>query len=269
LGFIGPHRLQFALELFTKAIEVDPEYALAHAGVADCCSLLKMYYPLANADLERADRASRRALDLDPDLPEAHAARGFALFQMQRHQEAETAFETAIRLDTKQFEARYFFARMRFQQGRFLEAVQLFEDACRAREDYQASYFAAQSYAALGSDVGARAAYGRALEIVKRHLDLNPDDPRAGTVRACCHCRLGERTEGLEWAERALAIDPSDAGVRYNVACLFALEGETNRALECLQQAVAAGFGNQEWIEKDPDLESLHDHPTFKALFPS
>ena len=97
-------------------------------------------------------------------------------------------------------------------------------------------------------------------------MELNPDDPRAATMRAVAHCRLGDAANGLLWAERATAIDPEDAGVRYNVACLYALEGETERAIDCLEQAFARGFGNKSWIAADPDLASLHDHPRFQAL---
>ena len=105
-----------------------------------------------------------------------------------------------------------------------------------------------------------------ALEVAERHMDLNPDDPRAATMRAVSLCRLGRLEEGKEWAERALEIDPADAGVRYNVACLFALEKEPERAIDCLEEAIAAGFGNSAWIRQDPDLASLKGNPRFEEL---
>jgi Flp pilus assembly protein TadD len=97
-------------------------------------------------------------------------------------------------------------------------------------------------------------------------MDLNPDDPRAATIRAMALCRLGSRDEGLRWAERALAIDPRDAGVRYNVACLYALEGAADKALQALEEVVRAGFGNKAWFRRDPDLASLRGDPRFQAL---
>ncbi len=258
--------LEFARQMFTRAIELDPGFALAHAGVADCCALLHMYYRGSAAELEEADRASRKALELDPDLAEAHAARGFALFQLGRHDEAEREFETAVRVDPSQFDARYFHARQAFQLGELEKAARLFEDASRVCEDYQARFFAAQSYAALGREAEADAAYRRALDVVERHLALNPDDARAATMCAVSWCRTGDKAKGLEWAKRALAIDPEDAGVRYNVACLYALEGEPEQAIACLEEALARGFGNRDWIRRDPDLASLRDHPRFQAL---
>ncbi|MGD2217389.1 MAG: tetratricopeptide repeat protein [Gemmatimonadales bacterium] len=219
--------------MFRHAIEADPDYALAYAGVANASALIHMYYPSSEGNLESADQASTRALELDPELPEAHAARGFALSMLKRFAEAEQKFLTAIRLDPKLYEARYFYARPCFQQGKLAEA---------------------------------EVQYRRALQVTEKHMQLNPDDPRAATMRPVSLCRLGRLEEGLHWAEQALAIDPEDAGVRYNVACLYALEGEVDRAMDCLEDAIRVGFGNRGWIEQDPDLASIREHPRFQRL---
>ena len=261
--------LEFAREMFTHAIEIDPGYAPAWAGIADCCSQLKMYYPGAEADLARADSASRKALELAPQLPEAHASRAFALWMLDRHAEATREFEAAIQLDPRQFDALYFYARSLFQHGEYEQAAALFQRAAAVRDDYQASFFAAQSLAALGREAEARAGYRQALRAAEDHIALNPDDPRAATMRAVSHCRLGEQSEGIRWAERALVIDPEDAGVLYNVACLYALEGLRDRAIDALEEALRRGFGNLEWISRDPDLDALHGDPRFQALMAS
>jgi adenylate cyclase len=236
---------EYARQMFARAIEIDPEYALAYAGVASSSALIHMYYPTSEGTLEQADRASLRALELDPELAEAHAARGLALFLMKQLDQAEFEFKTAMRLDPNQYEARYFYARACFQQGKLAAAARLFEEASEVREDYQASFFAAQSHEALGDEAEAEAGYRRALAVVEKHMELNPDDPRAATMRAVSLCRLGQQEQGLYWAERALAIDPEDAGVRYNVACLYALEGMADKAISCLEDAIRVGFGNR------------------------
>ncbi len=259
--------LQFAQEMFERAIEIDPDYALAYTGLANASALVHMYYPSARADIERADEASRKALELAPDLADAHAARGFALFLMKHLEEAEKLFKSAIRLDSKLFEAHYFYARACFQQGRLADAAERFEAAFRAREDYQAAFFAAQSHEALGNKSDALAAYRRALDVTEKHMDLNPDDARAATMRAVSLCRLGRLADGVHWAERALAIDPEDAAVRYNVACLYSLEGMKDEAIACLEDAMRVGFGNREWLKHDPDLNPLRGDPRFEALF--
>ncbi|NIN71156.1 MAG: tetratricopeptide repeat protein [Gemmatimonadetes bacterium] len=261
--------LEFAREMFRRAIEADPEYALAYAGIADASSLILMYYPSSEGNLEQADIASRKALELDPDLPEAHAARGFALSMAKRFDEAEQEFNIAMRLDPRLYEAHYFYARACFQQGKLTEAARLFEEAAQVREDYQAVFFAAQSHEALGNKDRAETLYRRALQVAEQHMELNPDDPRAATMRAVSLCRLGRLEEGLDWAEQALAIDPDDAGVRYNVACLYAVEGEAEKAIDCLEDAIRVGFGNKGWIEQDPDLAAIREHPRFQGLLES
>jgi TolB-like protein/tetratricopeptide (TPR) repeat protein len=258
--------LEFARERFTRAIGLDPGFALAHAAIADCCSQLHMYYPTAAHDLELADRASRRALELEPDLPEAHAARAYALFQLGRNDEASTEFQTAIRLGPTLAEPRYFYARQCFQLGRPAEAARWFEDAARVEENFECRFFAAQAYEADGRSEQSRVAYGRALEAAERQLAFHPDDPRAATMRAVALCRLGRPEEGLEWARRALDLDPEDAGVRYNVACLYALEDRGDEAIAALEACIRLGFGNLEWIQRDPDLAKIRSDERFRRL---
>jgi serine/threonine protein kinase/Tfp pilus assembly protein PilF len=259
--------LQFARQMFIRATEIDPQYALAYAGIADCCAMLVHFYgESGDIHLAEADRASRRALELDPELAQAHSARGFTLWLMDRFEEAKTEFETAMGLDPGQAETPYLYGRACFQRGELAQAVRLFEAACRGRDHHEACYFAAQTHTALGDKEAALTAYRLALRAVEKHVKLNPDDARAFTIGAVALCRLGERQSGLEWAERAIAIDPNDAGIQYNVACLFALEGERTRALQSLEAAVRAGFAHRDWVEKDPDLDSIRDDPRFKAL---
>ncbi len=258
--------LQFAREMFQRAIALDDAFARAWAGVADCCSLLHMYYPQSGADLDLADAASAKALALAPEDAAAHTARAFALWRLGRGPEASVEFAEALRLDASSFDAHYFHARMLFGMGRTADAAAHFEAAARVQEDYQARFFAAQSRAALGESDEAAAAYRRALHAAEQHLELNPDDPRAATMCAVSLCRLGRKDDGLAWAARAVDIDPEDPGVIYNVACLYALEGQTERALDFLEQALRAGFGGRDWVAHDPDLDSLRDHPRFRQL---
>jgi TolB-like protein/Tfp pilus assembly protein PilF len=260
--------LVFARQMFERAIQRDPGFARGYAGLAEACALLDHFFPREDSalNLEQADVASRRALELDPELPDACATRGFVLWLMDRFADAEREFQRAIELDPKHFEARYLWARACFQRGDLERAARLFQEASRVREDHETLYFAAQALSALGRRAEAEAGYRRALPVIERHLELNPDDARAITMGAVAFSRLGDRTRGLEWAERAVAVDPEDAGVCYNVACLFALEGERDRAIERLGSALRAGFAHWDWISHDPDLDSLRQDPRFQAL---
>src|SRR5438046_4310697 len=108
-----------------------PKYAQSYAGKAHCHSLLYMYWDTTPANLRRADEASRKALELDPDLAEAHVARGLAVSLKKQFAEAEREYETALRLDPRLFAAHYFYGRACLAQGKLAEAARCFEQACK------------------------------------------------------------------------------------------------------------------------------------------
>jgi len=259
--------VEYARRMFERAIEIDPNYALAHAGIADCCAFIYTYWDASAAHLERADSASQRAIELDPDLAEVHTSRGLALAFSKRYDEANREFETAIRLGPKLFEAHYFYARALMQQGNLAQAVTEFGGAAQLRpDDYLAPNFLAMALEGLGRRSDSEATYGRTLQLIERHLELNPDDARALNLGAIVLAHRGQKERGLEWARRALAADPEDSGLLYNTACFFAVQGERAEALDCLEKAVNLGFGLRGWVENDADLISLHGDPRFEAV---
>jgi len=259
--------IQFARRMFERALDIDPNYALAHAGAADCCSFLYMYWDASKANIEGADSYSRKSLELGPQLAEAHASRGLALTLNKAYDQAQAEFDMAIRLNPQLFEAHYFYARALFQQGKYEETVREYQEASRVRpEDYQALFLVQTSQRHLGRQADAEASLRQGLRVAQRHLELNPDDARALYLSAGASMMLGEPARALDWASRALALDPDDSGVLYNVACVYALGGRTSDALGALEKAVHNGFGHREWLENDTDLDSLRDDPRFKAL---
>jgi len=259
--------LETARKMFRRAIEIDPEYALAHAGLADCSSILYMKVDARESNLIQGDTASRKALELDPDLAEAHVARGLAVSLRKQFDEAEQEFETAMRLDPKLFEAAYYFARARVAQGKFAEAAKLFERACALRpEDYQAPSFLAQAYGSLGMKAECEATYRRTVKLVEQRLELVPEDTRACVLGASAFAYLGQPDRSLALANRALAIDPEDPMLLYNIACAYANLGRADAALDCLESAVDKGYGHREWIEHDSDFASLRDTARFKTI---
>ena len=259
--------LEFARQMFTRAIEVDPGYARAYAGVADCCSILYMYFDARASNLKQADKASLKALQLDPDLAEAHSARGLAFSLSKEYDKAAEEFETAMRLDPKLYEAPYFYGRACIAQGKSTEAVPLFEMACKLRpEDYQAPSFLAQAFAGQGRIAEANKASQRAVKGIEGWLDQNPDDARALNLGAGIWSNLGQTEKALEWAKKSLELDPEDPQLLYNVACVYAIEGMKDEALKCLERAIDKGYGHLEWMEHDSDLNSLRTDKRFKAL---
>jgi serine/threonine protein kinase/tetratricopeptide (TPR) repeat protein len=259
--------IQYARRMFERAIDLDRKYALAWAGIADCCAFLYMYWDGSRANLEGAEAASRTALELAPEIAESHASRGFALTLEKDYQGARREFETAIRLNPKLYEAHYLYARAHMQAGNLQEAVRQFEEASRVRpEDYQAALLCAGPLKGLGRHEEALASLRRGLAVVTKHLELHPDDARALLLGSAAMIQLGEKERGLEWARRARAANQSDSLVLYNAACSYALGELVDEAIECLESAIQNGFGHREWIENDSDLNILRDDPRFQAL---
>ena len=259
--------VELALEMFQRAIEIDPSYARAWAGVADCYCYFYLYVARVPGNIQRAEAASRRALELDPELAAAQASWGVALSTSGRASEAAEAFEKAIRLDPGLFEARYFYARHSFANGDLKRAARLYEEAEALRpEDYQCPTLVAQIYSDLGWAEKAVAAHRRGLRKAEEVLRLHPDDTRARYMGANALLVLGERERGLEWARAAIAQEPDEPMVLYNVGCIFSLAGETEKAINVLERAVDKGLKQRGWFEHDSNLDSLRNHPRFMAL---
>lgn len=258
-----------AREDFSRAIDLDPDYALAYAGLADCFSFIYMYADSAVSIRLQAETNSRLALQLAPELAQVHASRGLALSYSSRQNEAEKAFERAIELDPKLFDAYYFHGRHAFTKGKLEKAAQLFEKATEVRpDDYQALALLAQVYRALGQEEKRNEARRRTLEVIEKRLQSTPNDARALCFGSVNLLEAGQTEKGMEWLERAKTSQADDALNLYNVACVYSNIGEIELALDCLEKSVRKGMAELDWMKNDSDLDNLRDHPRFKALLP-
>jgi adenylate cyclase len=120
-----------AVQHFKRALERDPSFALANAGLSDAYSMLGYwnYLPPKEAFPE-AKRAAARALELDPKLAEAHSALGFVQYEYEwRFNEAEREFTEAVRLNPGSATARFWFAEFLLELGRFREGEEQLQHA--------------------------------------------------------------------------------------------------------------------------------------------
>ncbi len=266
----GLRNVSFSIDMFAKAVQIDPDYARAWAALADSYALIGMYWNASEENLADADSASMKALELLPGLAESHVSRGLYHFANRKNREAIAEFETALRLNPELFEACYFYARVQFQRGELDLAAELFEKAERIRpDDFQAPTFLRQIYRSLGREAEAKAAAQRAMKRAEEHLELYPDDTRALNLGCAALIEHGDKERAMRWAERSLAIDGDNPDTLYNLACSFALLGENDRALECLERANLRGMSIAEWAENDSDLASLHEDSRFQELMES
>jgi serine/threonine protein kinase/Tfp pilus assembly protein PilF len=259
--------IEFARQMFHRAIELDPNFALGHAGIADCCSFVYMFVDRDAVHIDCAERESLRAMELDPQLAQAHVSYGVTLSLIGRVEESNRSFVRAIELDPNLFEAHFFYARERFMAGDLEEAAKLFERAMQVRpEDYQAPLIVAQVYDALGRPADAEAVRRRGINIAEERMKRNPDDIRAMYMSANVLVMIGERERGLERARRALSLEPDDAMLQYNVGCIFSLSGEVEEAIDCLETSARIGNIQKAWYDNDSNLNPLREHPKFRKL---
>jgi adenylate cyclase len=262
------HKLQLsdARKMFEKAIELDAEYALAYAGLADAYSWLYEWEGGTESDLELAEKNSLRALSLASNLSESHSSRGFVLSLNKRYDEAEQEFKEAIHLNSNSYDAYYLYGRACFARGQIEKSAELFLKASEVRrEDYQSVLLLAQSLRILGKDESQEVTRDGILR-ARKQLKINPTDRRILSLTSVSLLEIGEREEAFKWMNQALALYPEDAGVLINGACLYALDGNKEKALTLLESAFSKGYGNRNWIEHDTDYDLLRDEPRFKAL---
>jgi adenylate cyclase len=258
---------QLARRMFTKAVELDPLYARAYAGIADCDSFLFLHYHVDTA-IDGILATSGRALELDAGLAEAHASQGLALSLAQRYEEAMAKFEQAIAIDPNLFEAHYFYARACFAQGRLERAAALFERAAELKQDdYQSLILLIGVYRSIGRERDIAGTARRGIDRAQVELTLHPENPRPAYLGASALLELGERDRAKEWLSRAMSIDPDDILTQYNVACAYARLGELEAAFDMLERFLPhANHETKSWIKYDSDFDALRGHPRYQRV---
>ena len=259
--------LTLARQMFAKAVEIDPSFARAYAGMANCDTRLVGWYgePIP---FETILATAGKALAIAPDLAEAHAARGEALSGSGDEEGAREAFERALEIDANCFEANLFFARHWARHGEADKALPYYLRAVEVQpDDSQAPFLLAQALRSLGRDEEsagyARLGIKRAEQALLRH----PESSRPAQMGACVLASLGETDKAKAWMERALAIDPDDTHIKYNAACMWAQLGEIEQSLDLLQiWASHVGRENKDWMLADPDLDPIREHPRYAKL---
>jgi adenylate cyclase len=256
-----------AVEVFREAIRLDPNFADAHAGLADVLTQLLRQRVIPSELSADALAASQRAVELAPDLADAYVARGNALLMHGEADEAQRAFERATALDPRNFYAHYWFAKFWVARAQHALAVKHYELAFEIQpDDYRPIVLSIQEYQAINDKAGEQNALRRAWPVLERRLALDPHDSYASDHGAGVLMLLGRRDEANRLLDRAIALRPDDYRTLYTAACTAALGGEYDRALDFLDRAVGTGRGDRIWLLNDNDLAPLREHPRFKQI---
>jgi serine/threonine protein kinase/Tfp pilus assembly protein PilF len=262
--------MEFALQMFESAIGLDPKFAHAYAGLANVCALNHYRHATGTQWLDRARVAAEKAVELRPNLPEAHVGRGWVFYANQQYDLAVTEGRMAISQKPDCEGVYYMLGRALFAAGRYQEIVEIADAAVAASgTDYNIYVPIVNALRALGKDDTVRHMSTRRAEALEAHLAEVPDDARARMQLAVTYASIGRPEDAIRELKLATMLRPNEASLLYNAACTYCMLDRKTEALDVLKRAWEAGFKDAVWARRDPDLAILHDDPEFSRLYPA
>lgn len=259
--------LLLAIDLFQNAIDLDPKYAAAYAGMAEACALLYETHDKNLKWINKAEEASVKALIYDPASSEAYSALGLVYYNKNLPEEALVAAEKAISFDPDNFFAYWVRGRLYRVMDRDADAIFDFNKVLELNGDFHSPYGDLQmAYETLQDKKNLQETVERAALFYPTYLIHHPDDSRAHQFYAFTLKRLGRLEEAKKEMQKGIEQNPNDPIIVYNAACFYALIDDKTAAVENLKKAIGNGFENYNYLRHDPDLKSLQNEPDFIAL---
>jgi DNA-binding winged helix-turn-helix (wHTH) protein/tetratricopeptide (TPR) repeat protein len=288
-----------ASQHLTNAVTRDPAFALAHATLSFACATRHFEFDPASIWLEKAEFHCRRALELDPNLPEGHVARAFLLWGPSKnfqHLEAIADLKRAIALQNNLPHAYNRLgtilahiglldhAREMFERGRPFQPkkavspsiVQVYVwgqqyDLARQQIEVWRAESPGHKYPLYFAPVPAMMTgdFKEANRLMDQALHFVPQDPLIISLRGLLHALMGNGDAAIECVTKACSSPKSFGHAHhtyYQIACTLALTGRPETAFEWLERSVSTGFACWPFFLKDPCLASLHRLPEFDLL---
>jgi non-specific serine/threonine protein kinase len=261
--------LEFSLQMFNDAVAQDPEFALAHAAIANVCAYFFCHYDREPSWIDRARAASEKAVALRPDVPEVMVAQAWILYSRGEYQDAARILRSVITRKRDCEGAFYLLLRCLFANGQHQEVAALAEEAIEASgTDYNVYVPILNSLGALAKKEAKGNIQQRAIQALESHIREVPEDARARSLIASDYAEIGRPEDARREATMAITLRPNESSILYNAACTFCSLNLKAEAMEALAKAWRAGFRDTDWVRGDPDLTLLHDEPEFGRLYP-
>jgi len=261
--------LEFALQMFNDAVKQDPNFALAHAAIANACAQCYWLYDREPSWIERARAASEKAVALRPDVPEVMVAQAWILYSKGENLDAAQIVRAVVNRKRDCEGAYYLLLRCLFASGQYQEVASLAEEAIDASgADYNVYAPILNALGSLAKKEALSNLLVRALQAFEAHLREVPEDARARSLLASYYAEMGRTEDAKREASMAMMLRPNEPLILYNAACTFCLMNLKPEALDALTKAWRVGYRDSDWVWRDPDLAILYDEPEFEKLFP-
>ena len=252
-----------AAAVFQSILALDPEFVLAHVGLAKALTFLTTYYEPNGGDLEDALDHCHIAKRIDPQLSEAYAVEGLILAISGKFDSAQRLFSQAIRLNPDSAETHYLFGRACLAELNMELAAPMLERSAALRpDDYHALMLAGKARQMIGHDDLARRDFALTIDRASSFIESFPDDTRALCADARARFQLGQTKSAYDALEKVVVNhEPC-----YHLACTFARAGESRIALDMLEQVVDHGWNHSRWLDRDPDFQPFRGNRRFERI---
>ncbi|HKP71432.1 MAG TPA: tetratricopeptide repeat protein [Pyrinomonadaceae bacterium] len=289
--------IEKGIEYFKEAIALDPNYALAYAGLADSYALLGAveYAALSPGEaMQKAREATLKALELDDTLAEAHASLAYVMIFDRNWSEAGSEYRRSIELNPSYATAHHWYAHYLTAMGRQTEAVieirrareldplslpinagmgwhyyltRQFDEAIREYQKtlelnenfYMAHFLLGMAYEQVGR-------YEEALASYERAIALSGSSPAMLAAPGHAYAMLGRTDDARRVLSELHALSAHQFVSPYHVAVIHAALGETDEAFDWLNRACDVQSEALIWLAVDPMLDSLRSDPRFNSL---
>lgn len=285
---------QRTLQYFNEAIEKDPNFGLAHAGLADAYQrMASVYLPAAEAeplarsaalralqlddtlheahlqlglvklfydwDWRASDIQLSRAIELNPNYVEGHSWRGLHLMCMGRFDEAVAEMKQAEQLDPVSLTSRTRVGWAYYHARRFDDAIKAYQATLDMDPNFE---WAHQS---LGWAYVQKGSYKEAIDELKKARELLDSSFNVAGL-GYAYAAAGNRNEAEKSLTELVDRSKREHVPLYLIAVLYGALGQKQKALSCLEEAYQTRAGQLIYLKIDPRLDVLRSEPGFKSL---
>ena len=267
MGNEDPRRYDTIVRLCERAIEIDPNYALAWTLMGS--AQMSLFHSFRREN-DAGAAAIAQAIRLDPALGDARALRARELHRAGRREEALADLDLALRLDPDSYDVNQRAGMIYYMERRFSEAVRFFRKATELRDtDYSAAGMALSALTAVGDAEGVQEAARIALERGEKAVAADRSNGHAMAQVVLALAALGQRERAREWIDRSLLLESDNLLMRYNFACALSLYlADVDGALELLRVVFASPRASDlvKGARSDPDFDPIRSDARFQAM---